>query len=651
MLKNKHNIIFDTLCNISYMPQDSIFRRFAMSKPIINNTDMKYFNRFSTIILGGALGIMTMNATDGIEINHLGTNNTLVRVTGDARYLLLPVEESMDDATVNVLINGSMPQNTFAVRLARNKVEYYVPLDLTPYKDGEIVLNINTPQGRESVREAKGDACWKSMKLSDTFDRTNVEKYRPAFHHTPVYGWMNDPNGMVYKDGVWHLYYQYNPYGSKWQNMSWGHSTSTDLVHWDPQPLALEPNGLGMVFSGSCAVDKNNTAGFGEDAIVGMYTSAAATQQQSLVWSTDNGKTLNFYPGNPVITRETESRDPNMFYYEPTGEWVLLLAHALDHEMLIYTSPDMKNWTEQSSFGKGLGAQDGVWECPDLFELPVNGTDEKKWVLVCNLNPGGVFGGSATQYFVGDFDGKKFTVDTTADGKVPTKWMDFGKDHYATVSWSDAPDDRRVVIGWMSNWQYAAEVPTKQFRSANTLPRDLSLFKGDDGEYYISTIPSPETAALRAQKILNVKSKTIGRKPLTFPLPVANDGICEIDFTLSTAKSTPVNITLSNSKGEHVDMVFDPTEQTFSFDRTNSGLTDFSQDFPAKVAAPTLRQGNRQSIRMFVDRSSIEIFDTEGNFVITNLVFPTEPYRTISMSTEGKANLSSLEVYSLNPSK
>ncbi|MBD5300962.1 MAG: DUF4980 domain-containing protein [Bacteroides sp.] len=612
---------------------------------------MKYLNRLSTTLLAGTLGILTMNAAEGIEINHLGTNNTLVRVSDDSRYLLLPVEEGVDDAKVDVLLNGK-PETTIYVRLARNKVDYYVPFDLSRYKDSDILLNVVTAQGRSSVREAKEDACWKTIRLSDTFDTTNTEKYRPAFHHTPLYGWMNDPNGMFYKDGVWHLYYQYNPYGSKWQNMTWAHSTSTDLVNWEHHPNAIEPNGLGSVFSGSCIVDKNNTAGFGKDEIIALYTSAGINQMQSLAHSSDNGETFEIYPGNPVITLESEARDPNMFWNEETKEWNLLLAHALDHEMLIFTSPDLKTWTLQSSFGKGLGAQDGVWECPDLFQLPVNGTDEKKWVLICNLNPGGVFGGSATQYFVGDFDGKTFTVDTPASGTVPTKWMDFGKDHYATVSWSDAPDDRRVVIGWMSNWQYAAEVPTKQFRSANTLPRDISLFRGDDGEYYISTLPSPEVNALRDKKVTAVKSKSIGKNPLKYPLPTANDGICEIDLTVTATKNTPVSITLSNAKGEHCDMVFNPADCTFSFDRTESGLTDFSQDFPAKVSAPTLRNSNSQSIRIFVDRSSIEVFDTDGNFVMTNLVFPTEAYSTVSLAADGgKATLNSMEIYSLNPSK
>ena len=610
---------------------------------------MKYFKALTTSLFAGVLGIMPMNAENGIEINHLGTNNTLVRVTDDARYLLLPVEDSVDDSAVNLLLDGR-PATTIYVRLAKNKVDYYVPLDLAPYADGELLLNVVMNHDRSSLRETSQDACWSALKLANSFDTTNIEHYRPAYHHTPLYGWMNDPNGMVYKDGVWHLYYQYNPYGSKWQNMTWGHSTSTDLVNWEHHPNAIEPNGLGSVFSGSCVIDKENTAGFGKDEMIALYTSAGVSQMQSLAHSSDNGETFTIYPGNPIITLDSEARDPNMFWNESTGEWNLLLAHALEHEMLIFTSPDLKKWTLQSAFGKGLGAQGGVWECPDLMQLPVKGTDQKKWVLVCNLNPGGVFGGSATQYFVGDFDGKTFTVDTPLSGTIPTKWMDYGKDHYATVSWSDAPDNRRVVIGWMSNWEYAAEVPTKQFRSANTLPRDLSLFRGDDGEYYLTVLPSPEVDVLRGKATVSVKSKSIGKSPSTYRLPAENDGICEIELALTSSRNKPVTITLSNSKGEHTDMVFDPEAQQFSFDRTNSGITDFSSEFPAKVAAPTRRSSNQQGVRIFIDRSSIEVFDSEGNFAITNLVFPTEPYSTVSISTEsGKATLNDLKIYPIKP--
>ena len=247
---------------------------------------------------------------------------------------------------------------TFYARLARSKVDFSVPFDLTPYRGHKVALSVTAPHSRASVREAEDAAAWKNMKLADSFDTSNREtRFRPAYHATPQWGWMNDPNGMFYKDGRWHLCYQWNPYGSKWQNMTWGHMSSTDLIHWDHHPVAIEPNGLGTVFSGSSVVDHTGSAGFGNDAIVALYTSADATQQQSLAWSTDGGETFSIYDANPVLVRPTETRDPNMFWHEPSGKWVLVLAHALDHEMVIYTSTDLKNWTYESSFGKGLGAQ------------------------------------------------------------------------------------------------------------------------------------------------------------------------------------------------------------------------------------------------------------------------------------------------------
>ncbi len=515
-----------------------------------------------------------------------------------------------------------------------------------------MVLNIVTSQNRSTVREAKEDACWSNFQLTDSIDVTNQEKYRPAYHHTPLYGWMNDPNGMFYKDGKWHLYYQWNPYGSKWQNMTWGHSSSSDLVNWEHHPAAIEPNGLGSVFSGSSAIDHENSAGFGKDAVIAMYTSAGASQIQSLAYSHDNGNTFTIYPGNPVITLESEARDPNMFWNPDTKHWTLILAHALDKEMLIFTSHDMKEWTLQSSFGKGLGAQDGVWECPDLFELPVDGTDRKKWVLLCNINPGGPFGGSGIQYFIGDFDGKTFTADTDANGSVPTKWLDYGKDNYAIVSWSDAPDNRRTAIGWMSNWQYAAEVPTKQFRSANTLPREISLFTGADGQIYAASVPSPELNALRGKEIVNAKSVSVNKKGKTFSLPAENDGVCEIIMNIEPGKAGSLSLTFSNDKGEKSVMTYAPNYETLSFDRRESGIVDFSQDFPAVTTTPVFNGGRTLPVRIFVDRASIEVFANDGKGVMTNLVFPTEPYNKLTVNTDGaSAKIKNLKIFTINTEK
>lgn len=585
---------------------------------------------------------------EGVEVSHLGPTNTLVRVTGDNQYILFPVQEAYeDDARVNVLVDGKL-EETIYVRLARTKTDYTVPYDLSRFKGRNVVFDVVTNQNRNSVRDAKDDVCWEGMVLTDTFDTTNTEtKWRPAYHHTPLYGWMNDPNGMFFKDGVWHLYYQKNPYGSKWQNMTWGHSTSTDLVNWEHQPDVIRPDGLGAIFSGSAVLDPKNTAGYGEDAVIALFTSAGTSQMQSFAHSNDNGQTFQVYEGNPIITLDTEARDPNMFWNKETGEWNLVLAHALEKEMLIFTSPDLKNWTLQSSFGKGLGAQEGVWECPDLFELVIPGSDKTKWVLLCNINPGGPFGGSATQYFIGDFDGKTFVSDTNPDGTVPTKWLDFGKDHYATVSWSDAPDGRRPVIGWMSNWQYAADVPTMQFRSANTLPREMELFADADGELYVASVPSPELVNLRGKDVASASDKKLGSKPLSYKLPA--DGVCEIDLTFQAQDNDVVTLTIGNDSQEKVVMKYDAKNHRMSFDRRESGVVDFSDKFPAVTSSPTFEKDGKINLRIFIDRSSMELFGNNGEFVMTNLVFPNNPYSTLQIeSKNGNAVLNQLNVYSLN---
>ena len=606
----------------------------------------------SLIIAAATLSSFAALAAQGLDIRHTAPNNTLVRVTGNVHYILLPIEEEIPDARIDVLVDGEIAR-TFYARMARHNVDYTVPFDVTPYTSrGQVVLNIvevpdNTVH-QESGRDThhiKPHICWREIATADSFDTSNVEKFRPAFHHTPLYGWMNDPNGMFYKDGLWHLYFQYNPYGSKWQNMTWGHSVSSDLLHWEQLPNAIEPNGLGSVFSGSAVVDRNNTAGFGNDEVIAIYTSAGVSQVQSLAHSSDNGETFTIYNGNPIITTRGEARDPNMFWNEEIGKWNLILAHALDREMLIYSSDDLKNWKFESAFGRGYGCQKGVWECPDLFQLPVRGTDEKKWVLICNINPGGPFGGSATQYFVGDFDGHEFVCDDYAD---EAKWLDYGKDHYAAVTWSDAPDGRRTAIAWMSNWEYADAVPTMQFRSANTLPRDLDLFRAPDGRLYVGVKPSPEVESLRGEK-QSYTTATISSKAVNYELPA--DGICEIDLNVNFIKTRTVNIILSNDEGESVTMLYDLREnrRQFTMHRQKSGDTSFSDHFPATTTAPMRNWNRKNSLRLFIDRSSIEAFDGDGHFAMTNLVFPTKPYTHLSIhTTGGDARIDNLDIYPLN---
>ena len=544
------------------------------------------------------MAIMTFTMGMSQTVVSQACEQSIVTPLNEGRYLWLPIEEKAPEGKVQVIVNGilQMEQN---VRMAREQVDYYVALDLQPY------------QGKGSLRICvqnvpTGSLCFSKLAQNNDVDFALInEQFRPIYHHTPKRGWMNDPNGMFYKDGVWNLYYQYNPYGSMWGNMHWGHSTTTDLIHWKDEGVAIAPDIWGTIFSGSCVVDK--------ETVIAMYTSSRPTpfggdvQAQSLAFSTDGGQTFTKFEGNPVLTSEEKDfRDPRPFWNEDIKAWNLILA--VGQEMRIYSSKDLKEWKYESSFGKEYGNHGGVWECPDLFKI------DNKWVLICNINPGGPFGGSATQYFVGQFDGHRFTCESNPN---VTKWMDYGKDHYATVSFYNAPDNRHVVLAWMSNWQYANQVPTMQFRSANSIPRDLGLFDYQ-GETYVSVVPSKETLAMRGAK---VKVPTEA---------------CEIVVDLKGK----TEIVLSNTKGEQVTMTYDASKQTFAMDRTKSGNVGFSEDFPCVTKAPTY--GKVKQLRIFIDRCSIEAFDSDGKMAMTNLVFPSEPYNTIKVKG-GKATIYQIE--------
>lgn len=554
-------------------------------------------------------------AASAQDARFLSINHCIYRINEQKNYLLLPVQEKAEMCNIKVVKNNTQVK-ALNVRLASNHIDYYVPLDLKQFgEDAKLALDIHVNGTYRNDGELSGFTCWKKMQLSDTFDTANREKYRPVYHHTPAWGWMNDPNGMFYKDGVWHLYFQYNPYGSQWENMTWGHSTSTDLIHWTFQGAPIEADAWGTIFSGSAVVDHNNTSGFGKGAVVAMYTSAGENQTQSIAYSNDNGQTFTKYDGNPVLTSNTpDYRDPHVFWNEDIKRWNMIMAEG--QHMDIYSSADLKEWKLESQFGAEYGNHGGVWECPDLMKMKVRGTDQYKWMLLCNINPGGPFGGSATQYFVGQFDGHKFTCESAPE---VTKWMDYGKDHYATVTFDNAPDGRRVAMAWMSNWQYANQVPTMQYRSANSVPRDLDLYEYQ-GQTYCGVTPSPELAAARPKKA----TKTLTEA-------------CEMVVTLKGNAT----ITLANDKGEQVVMTYDEKSRTFAMDRTKSGQKEFSDDFAALTVAPV--HGKMSQLRLFIDRSSIEAFDADGKMAMTNLVFPTKPYNKVLV--KGKAKY---VVYNLN---
>lgn len=599
---------------------------------------LSFSSKKSLLAIALGLSLTVQGAENRVVVKHLANEQNIILLDSLKKFLLLPVQENAPEGKVNIIVNNEFQlEQNINVRLAREKVDYYVPLDLSAYQGKTISIDVT---GMPS-----SSLCWKEIKLSDTFDSSNRETYRPVYHHTPMYGWMNDPNGMFYKDGVYHLYFQYNPYGSMWANMTWGHSTSTDLTHWTYEGTAIVPDAWGAIFSGSCVVDKDNTAGFGKGAVVAFYTSAKSTpwgdvQSQSMAYSLDNGKTFIKYEHNPILTStERDFRDPKVFWYAPGKHWVMMLA--VGQEMQIYSSDNLKEWKKESSFGAMQGAHGGVWECPDLVEVAVEGSKEKKWVLICNLNPGGPFGGSAAQYFVGSFDGKKFVNESPTQ----TKWLDWGKDNYATVTWSNAPAGRCIALGWMSNWQYANSVPTTQYRSANTIARDLTLYRVG-GELYLKSKPSPEIEKARVEKVDKSSFKVAGKYEIESLLR-DNDGAYEIEMTIENAGASKMAFCLMNVKGEKVSMYYDVLRKQFAMDRSQSGAVDFSRDFPALTVAP-VDNAEKIHLRLFVDRCSVEAFGENGRYAMTNLVFPSDTYNKMTFESDKKSFIvKSLKIYRL----
>ena len=618
-----------------------------------------------TIISSAIAAIAALTATTAkaqtINVEHKG-DTTIIVVDNPTRYLILPIEEERGEAKVKLDL-GRADDTWMDIRLAIDRIDYEVPFELTAGKRAVVkMLNID-----------RNALALKKMRLSDTWDVNNTDYYRPIYHHTPQYGWMNDANGLVYKDGEYHLYFQYNPYGSKWGNMHWGHSVSRDLVHWEHLKPAIARDTLGHIFSGSTVVDKYNSAGYGKDAIIAFYTSASDKngQIQCMAYSKDNGRTFTKYEGNPILTPfdgSKDFRDPKVFRYEPAKAWYMIVS--ADKEMRFYKSTNLREWEYVSAFGQGYGAQPNQFECPDFFPMTING--KQKWVMIVNINPGCFFGGSCTEYFVGDFDGKSFTCDNKPD---MVKLLDFGKDHYAAVTFSNL-GDRIVAVPWMNNWQYANLTPTQQFRSCNALPRELRMYE-KDGEYYLSANAVDETKALRKKTVeigdfqLNGKGemKTLG-----------GNGAFEVEADITPSTANTVGIELSNDKGERTLIYLDLDRQRVVMDRTESGLTGFGKrsaphdiennyeltvrkdepmtmrqknsvnymnDFALGTWAPlSLCEGDTRHLDIFVDKSSVELFVDGGRIAMTNLVFPTKPYDRVRFYTRGgNANVDNAKAY------
>jgi len=559
---------------------------------------------FNIILIALLLLNISCKTQDNSAENHL-----VVDYEVESSYLLIPIEEKAPEIRISLTISDSIIESAIDVHLAVDKIDYWVPLDLKKWKGKKVTITYS------GVKEAFLGI--NKVKQADKFEFEYSEKYRPHFHFSPEHGWMNDPNGMVFLDGEYHLFYQYNPYGSMWGNMSWGHAVSTDLTSWTYLPTALKPDSSGAIFSGSAVIDVNNTAGFGKNAMVAIYTSAGKTQQQSIAYSTDRGRTFTKYTKNPVLPNPgiADFRDPKVSWNEVANQWVMALATR--NTVSFYGSPNLKDWTKLSEFGDGIGSHAAVWECPDLFPISYQG--KTKWVLIVSLNPGGPNGGSATQYFIGNFDGKSFKPDALP---YPL-WLDYGRDNYAGITFGNIPasDGRRIFMGWMSNWDYANQVPTINFRSANTSPRELKI-TNNSKHLILSSFPVKEMDNIK-DKIYEVPDLQVTGDATIAEILKQNDGSYEIQMSVKPIDAEIFGFNLENSKGESLIFNFDNRTGFLSIDRKKSGLTDFNDRFAMGMNAPLIKKAT-YNIRLLIDKASAEIFINEGEITMTTLFFPDE---------------------------
>lgn len=490
--------------------------------------------------------------------------------------------------------------------------------------------------------------------VSSAMAQNYNEQYRPQYHFTPAKNWMNDPNGLVYHDGEYHLFYQHNPFGNKWGHMSWGHAVSQDLVHWEHLPVALKEENNVMIFSGSAVVDHNNTSGFGSrknPPMVAIYTGHHTDQElqdQRIAYSTDNGRSWTKYEGNPVLDEGMKNfRDPKVFWHKASQQWVMVVALPTQYKVRLYGSKNLKEWNLLSEFGPS-GATGGIWECPDLFELSVDGDpNQTKWVLQVDINPGGPFGGSASQYFIGQFDGEKFVQDPDTRGQ--TRWVDYGKDFYAVQSYSNIPesDGRRIWISWMNNWQYAQEIPTSPWRSAMTIPRSLTLHTFDDGVYLVHH-PVKELEKLRGEHHHFENDEIRGTSNLLSNAGIAGKEL-EVVARFDVENAAQLGLKVAQGSDEETLAGYDMETGHLYIDRTESGNTDFNEHFSGIHKAPLKPVDGEITLHIFIDRSSVELFGNGGRAVITDRIFPSKGSDGISLFTNGgKAQLISLDIWQLH---
>ena len=486
------------------------------------------------------------------------------------------------------------------------------------------------------------------------------EPYRPQFHFSPRLNWANDPNGLIYFEGEYHLFFQHDPSGVRGAHMSWGHAVSRDLVHWQELPVAIpEENGV-MIFTGSAVVDERNTSGFcaaGRPCLVAIYTghtpgnaSSKALQTQNLAYSNDRGRTWTKFALNPVLDLHmSDFRDPKVFWSRHAQRWTMAVALPTEHKVRFYGSPDLKQWRLLSEFGPA-GGVGGQWECPELFELPVDGgAQPARWVLKIGLNPGGLQGGSGEQYFVGDFDGTRFV---NANPAALTLWTDYGKDCYCALTFNHLPPGQpQTMIGWMSNWQYAGRLPTSPWRGQMTFPRQLALRTTVDGlrlvQLPVDAIDKLHSALLA--RVAGSPAEVNARIGNSSAGDARNRELADLTSTFLLGDAREVGWHVLASDDSFTGVGYDRQRQELFIDRTRSGQTGFSPDFPARIVAPLkLTDPQRLQLRLLIDRSSIEVFAEDGRLAMTALVFPNPGSRRMEVyELGGKTARVSVEIWTL----
>jgi fructan beta-fructosidase len=452
------------------------------------------------------------------------------------------------------------------------------------------------------------------------------ETYRPQFHFSPTKNWMNDPNGLVYKNGLYHLFFQHNPFGNVWGHMSWGHATSKDLVHWKELPVAIAEEKGTMIFSGSAVLDKNNTAGFAnsktDQTLVAIYTGHTDTlQTQDLAFSNDDGLTWKKYAGNPVLNlHKKDFRDPNVFWYDAKKEWIMAVSQPNEHQISFYASSNLKQWNHLSDFGP-RGDTSGVWECPDLMQVPIVGeTGKSKWVLFTSQN-------STMQYFVGEFDGSKFLEDHPS----PTiHKQDYGTDYYAAVAYHNTPDKQPISIGWVNNWEYANSIPTNPWKSAMSLPRKLSV-KKQEGDWVLVQQP---IASLQLQRGVEQKIKDT-HVAKTADLPFSGTSY-ELSLTIQPKENSVAGVRVAVGGNRYFEISYDAKNEQLRIDRSHT-INAFNAKYASisKKEAPLNMIAGKIPLRIFVDASIVEIYSADGTVVFTVQVFPEKTDTGIQLFSEG----------------